>query len=102
MISNLKSEINFLKNQLFAKDTFFRDKITFLRRQLSEALAKKVDTSAYLCSSAIAVNAAEPPVNEDLAKPRPEGSVIRSDSKKKNFKEKSNTETTVNLNTITM
>ena len=40
LISNLKSEINFLKNQLLAKDTFFQDEITFLRRQLSEALAK--------------------------------------------------------------
>ena len=46
LISNLKSEINFLKNQLLAKDTFFQDEITFLRRQLREALAKKVDTPA--------------------------------------------------------
>ena len=63
LISNLKSEINFLKNQLLAKDTFFQDEITFLRRQLSEALAKKVDTSAYLSTSTIAVNADEPPVS---------------------------------------
>ena len=28
LISNLKSEINFLKNQLLAKDTFFQDEIT--------------------------------------------------------------------------
>ena len=48
LISNLKSEINFLKNQLLAKDTFFQDEITFLRRQLSEALAKK---SRYSCLS---------------------------------------------------
>ena len=48
LILNLKSEINFLKNQLLAKDTFFQDEITLLRRQLSEALAKKVDTSAYV------------------------------------------------------
>ena len=41
LISNLKSEINFLKYQLLAKDTFFQDEITFLCRQLSEALAKK-------------------------------------------------------------
>ena len=36
LIPSLKSEINFLKNQILAKDTF-----TFLRRQLSEALGKK-------------------------------------------------------------
>ena len=74
MTSNLKSEINFLKNQLLAKDTFFQDKITFLRRQLSEVLAKKVDTSAYLSTSTIAVNADEPPVNGDLVNSKPEKS----------------------------
>ena len=42
LILNLKSEINFLKNQLLGKDTFFQDENTFLRRQLSEVLAKKV------------------------------------------------------------
>ena len=47
LISNIKSETKFLKNQLLAKDTFFQDGITFLCKQLSEALAKKVDTSAY-------------------------------------------------------
>ena len=98
LISNLKSEINFLKNQLLAKDTFFQDEITFLRRQLSEALAKKVDTSAYLSTSTIAVNADEPPVNGDLVNSKPEESTIRSDSKKTNNKEKANTETNVNTN----
>ena len=76
LISNLKSEINFLKNQLLAKDTFFQDEITFLRRQLSEALAKKVDTSAYLSTSTIAVNADEPPVNGDLVNSKPDESAI--------------------------
>ena len=47
LISNIKSETKFLKNQLLAKDTFFQDGITFLCKQLSEALPKKVDTSAY-------------------------------------------------------
>ena len=61
LISNLKSEITFLKNQLLGKDTLYEDEITFLRRQLREALAKKVDTSAYLSASTIAVNADEPP-----------------------------------------
>ena len=98
LISNLKSEINFLKNQLLAKDTFFQDEITFLRRQLSEALAKKVDTSAYLSTSTIAVNGDEPPVNGDLVNSKPEESAICSDSKKTNTKEKSNTETNVNSN----
>ena len=42
LILNLKSEINYLKNQLLGKDTFFQDENTFLRRQLSEVLAKKV------------------------------------------------------------
>ena len=95
LISNLKSEINFLKNQLLAKDTFFQDEITFLRRQISEALAKKVDTSAYLPTSTIAVNADEPPVNGDLVNSKPEESAIRIYSKKTNTKEKSNTETNV-------
>ena len=40
LILNQKSEINFLKNQLLAKDIIYRDEITFLRRQLSEVLAK--------------------------------------------------------------
>ena len=82
---------------LLAKDTFFQDEITFLHRQLSEALAKKVDTSAYLPTSTVAVNAHEPPVNGDLVSSKPEESVIRSDNKK-NTKEKSNTETNVNPN----
>ena len=96
LISNLKSEINFLKNQLLAKDTFYREDITFLRRQLSDALVKKVDHSAYLSSDTVAVNADQPPVNEDLADPKPEK--IRSESKKNNTKEKSNTETNINSN----
>ena len=66
LISKLKSEISFLKNQPLAKDTFFQDEITFLRKQLTGALAKKVNTSAYLSSSTILVNADEPPVNGDL------------------------------------
>ena len=41
LISNPKSEINFLENQLLPKDTFIHDEITFLSRQLNEALAKK-------------------------------------------------------------
>ena len=98
LTSNLKWEINFLKNQLLAKDTYFQDKITFFRRHLSEALAKKVGTSAYLSTSTIAVNADETPVNGNLVNSKPEESAIRSDSKKKNTKEKSNTETNVNSN----
>ena len=98
MIWNLKSELNFLKNQLLAKDTFFQDEITFLRRQQSEALAKKVDTPAYLSTSTAAVNADEPPVNGGLVNSKPEVSAIRSDNKKTNIKEKSNTETNVNSN----
>ena len=98
MISNLQSEINFLKSQLLAKDTFYQDEITFLRRQLSEALAKKVDTSAYLSTSTVAVNADEPPVNGDLVNSKPQESAISSDSIKTNTKEQSNTETNVNSN----
>ena len=98
LISNLKSEINILKNHLFAKDTFFQDEITFLRRQLSEALAKKVDTSAYVSTSTIAVNADEPSVNGDLVNSKPEESAIRIYSKRTNTKEKSDTETNVNSN----
>ena len=97
LISNLKSEINFLKNQLLAKDTFFRDEITFLCRQLSEALAKKVDTFTYLSSSTFTVNADEAPVDEDLANSKPEESAIRSDSKRQALK-KNQTETTANSN----
>ena len=66
LISSIKSEVNFLKNQLLAKDTFFEEEITFIRKQLSEALAQKVDTSAYLSICTVAVNADEPPVNGDL------------------------------------
>ena len=97
-MSNLKSEVNFLKNQLLAKDFFFGDEVTFIRRQLSEALVKKVNTSADLSSSIAAVNVDEPPGNWDLTNAKPEESAIRSDSKKKNTKEKSNTETKVNSN----
>ena len=77
---------------------FFQDEITFLRRQLSEALAENVDTSAYLSTNTIAVNADEPPINGDLVNSKPEESAIRSDSKKTNTKETSNTETNVNSN----
>ena len=97
LISDLKSGTNFL-NQLLAKGTFFQDEITFLRRQLSEALAKKIDTSAYISTSTIVVNAGEPPANGDLVNSKPEKSAIRSDSKKTNTKEKPNTETNVNSN----
>ena len=72
--------------------------ITFLRRQLTEVLSKKVDTSAYLSTSTTAVNADEPPVNGDLVNSKPEESAIRSDSKKTNTKEKSDTETNLNSN----
>ena len=98
LISNLISEINFLTNQLLAKDTSFQDEITFLRRQLREALAKKVDTSAYLSSSTAAVTADEPSVNGDLVNSKPEESTTRSDSKKTHTKEKSSTETNLNSN----
>ena len=100
MKSNLSeiSEINFLKNQLLAKDTFFQDEFTFLPRQLSEALAKKVDTSASLSTSTIAVIADEPPVNGDVVNSKREEGAIRSGSKKTNTKQKSNTETNVNSN----
>ena len=91
LISNLKSEINFLKNQLLARDTFFQDEITFLLRQLSEVFAEIVNTSAYLSSNTVAVNDDEPPINEDLINLKPEESAIRSDSKKTNTKEKSST-----------
>ena len=97
-MSNLKSEVNFLKNQLLAKDFFFGDEVAFIRRQLSEALVKKVNTSADLSSSIAAVNVDEPPGNWDLTNAKPEESAIRSDSKKKDTKEKSNTETKVNSN----
>ena len=70
----------------------------FFRRQLSEALAKKVDSSTYLSSSTVAVNVDEPPVNEDLANSKPEENAIRSDSKKRNTTEKSNIETNINSN----
>ena len=93
-----KTRINFLKNQFLARNTFFPDEIAFLCRKLREALAKKVDTSAYLSSNPVVVNADEPHANEDLAKLKPEESAIRSDSKKKNTKEISNTVTKVNSN----
>ena len=59
---------------------------------------KKIDTSPYLSNSTAAVYADEPPVNEDLANSETEKSAIRSDSKKKNTKEKSYIETNVNSN----
>ena len=34
LISNLKSEINFLKIKLLAKNTFFQDEIPSLRKQV--------------------------------------------------------------------
>ena len=94
LISNLKSEINFLKNQLLVKDTSIQDVITFLKG----AVAKKVDNSAYLSGSTIVVNAHEPPVNGDLLNSKPKESAIRSDSKMRNNKEKSSTETSINSN----
>ena len=58
----------------------------FLHIQLSEALAKQVDIAAYPARSTVGVNVDEPPVNEDQANTKPEESLIRSDSKKKNTK----------------
>ena len=55
-----------------------------------------VDTPAYLSTSTAAVNADEPPVNGGLVNSKPEESAIRSDNRKTNTKEKSNTETNVN------
>ena len=98
LISNLKSERNFFKNQLLAKDTFFQDEITFLCRQLSEALVKKVDTSAYLSTSTIIVNADEPPVNRDMVNSKPEEVQYAATAKKTNTKEKSNQNTETNIN----
>ena len=91
-----------IRKKLFKKPApgkghFFLDEITFLRRQVSETLAKKFDTSAYPSSSTIPVNADERPVNGDLVNSKPESST-RSDSKKTNTKEKSSIETNVNSN----
>ena len=86
LISNQKSETNFLKNQLLANDIFFREEIRIFRRQLSEALAEKVDTSAYLSCSTVAVNADEPPVNKDLANLELEECATCGDSKKNTLK----------------
>ena len=44
----------------------------------------------------MAANADESPVNRDLVKSKPEGSAIRSDSKKAKTKEKSSVEANVN------
>ena len=71
LYERLISNLNFLKNQLVAKEAFFRDEIMFLRKQLREALAKKVDTSAYLSSGTVAANADESPVKEDPTNPKP-------------------------------
>ena len=93
--SNVKSKI--LKKINSLRTTyFFRDEITFLRRQLREALGKQVNTSAYPSSSTAAVNVNEPPVNEDQARPKPKEKGIHSDSKNKNIKEKPITETNNN------
>ena len=99
LISNLNLEINFLKNQLLTNDTFFRDEIMFLRRQLSKALAKKVDISTYIFSSSVAVNVDEGTENEDPENSKHEKSVIRSNTKNINIKEKSNMDSKVNSNT---
>ena len=91
-----------IRNKLSKKSApckgHFQDEITFLRRQVSEALAKKVDTPDYLSNSTVAVNPDEPPVNGDLVNSELEESAICSDSEKTNTKEKSNTETNVNSN----
>ena len=99
LILNLKSETIFLKNQLLAKGSLFRDEITFLHRKLSEVLAKQVNTSAYPSSSTVTVNVDEPPVKEDQANPKSEKIAVGSDSKKKKTKEKPNTETKDNSKT---
>ena len=81
LISNLKLEINFLKNQLLAKDTFFHGRNYVYpqkRRNLRKNLSEK---NQHFFSSTVAVNADEPPVNEDLANSKPEESAIRKKRK---------------------
>ena len=41
MITDLKSEIKFLRDPIASKDTYFHEEIKFLRQQFETALSKR-------------------------------------------------------------
>ena len=57
------------------------------------ATSRHLSFEAHPSSSTIACNVDQPPANENQANAKPEESATRSESKKKNTKEKSHTET---------
>ena len=51
MITDLKSEIKFLRDQVGSKDTYFHEEIVFLRQQLETALSKQENSSIGFCNN---------------------------------------------------
>ena len=51
MIADLKSEIKFLRDQVASKDTYFHEKINFLRQRLETALSKQENSNIGFCNN---------------------------------------------------
>ena len=51
MITDLKSEIKFLRVQVGSKDTYFHEQIVFLRQQLENALFKQENSNIGFCNN---------------------------------------------------
>ena len=50
MITDLKSEIKFLKDQVASKDTYCHEEIKFLHEQLETALSKHENSNIWFCN----------------------------------------------------
>ena len=51
MITDLKSEIKFLRDQVASKYTYFNEEIKFLRQQLETALSKQENSNIGFCNN---------------------------------------------------
>ena len=51
MITDLKSEIKFLRVHVGSKDTYFHEQIVFLRQQLENALFKQENSNIGFCNN---------------------------------------------------
>ena len=51
MITDLNSEIKFLRDQVASKDTYCHEEIKFLRQQLETAISKQEDLNIGFCNN---------------------------------------------------
>ena len=51
MITDLKTEIKFLRDQVASKDTYFHEEIKFLRQHFETSLSKQEKSSTGFCNN---------------------------------------------------